>query len=181
MTAIFITLALLLDLLISSFIFSDFAMTSYVFVPSTTLLFLLFMLLKQSHQKVFVWVLVSGFVVDLMYHTMLFTHVLVFMIVLFILKEYQRHFSDTMIEIVLMGIIAIFLKEIILFSWYTILTVTDVQFLSWYASRLFITMMGNIPIIFIAYHLSVRYNQLLKRQQVKMQKSESTLWGFLRE
>ncbi len=181
MMAVFISIALLLDLLIASFIFSDFAMASYVFVPATTLLFLLFMLLKQNHQKVFVWVLMSGFIVDLMYHSMLFTHVLVFMIVLFVLKEYQRHFSDTMLEIVMMGLIAIFLKEIILFSLYTVLSVTDAQFLSWYASRLFITMMGNIPIIFIAYHLSVRYNQLLKRQQVKMQKSESTLWGFLRE
>ncbi len=139
------------------------------------------MLLKQDHKKVFVWVLISGLIVDLMYHTMLFTHAFIFLIVLYILKEYQRHFSDTFVEIALMGIIAIFLKEVLLFGWYALLSITEAHFLSWYASRLFITMVGNLPMIYIAYRMSIRYNQLLKRQKLKRQKSESTLWGFLRE
>ncbi len=181
MTALFIMFTLMIDMFVSSIVFSDFSLRGFVFVPSTTLLFLLFILMHQKEQKVFLWGMISGLLIDLINHSMLFSHALVFLIILFVLKEYQRHFSDTFIEIILMGLIAIFLKEVVFMLWYMSQGVFQLSLLSWYAVRLFVTMMGNIPLIWIAYLMSLKYQKTLKKQKIKMQRSESHLWAFIRE
>lgn len=181
MTAVFIGLMIVLDLLISSIIPSDFGWQSINFVPMLSLLFLVFVIIDQPTNRYLVYAFFTGLMVDLMMHSMLFTHALLYVVILFIMHEFQRHFSTSLLEVILMGMVAIFLKEISLLGWYTLIEQVDISLLQWYVSRLLITLIGNIPLMFFAYYISKIYHRLIKKSIRKQQQSETTLWGFSKE
>lgn len=181
MTTLFIGLMVLLDLLISSFISSDFSWRSVDFVPMLSLLFLVFVIIEQPTNKHFVYAFFTGLIVDLMTHSMLFTHAILYVIVLIIMREFQRHFSTSLLEIIVMGMVAIFLKEILLFVWYTLIAQTEISLLQWYTSRLLVTLLGNIPLMFFSYYAATIYERRVKKNIKKQQQSETTLWGFLKD
>jgi rod shape-determining protein MreD len=181
MTTLFIGLMVLLDLFISSFISSDFSWQSVDFVPMLSLLFLVFVIIDQPTNKHFVYAFFTGLIVDLMTHSMLFTHAIVYVIVLIIMREFQRHFSTSLFEIIVMGMVAIFLKETLLLVWYTLIEQIDISLLQWYTSRLLVTLLGNIPLMFFAYYIATIYEKRVKKNIKKQQQSETTLWGFLKD
>lgn len=181
MTALFVGLMVVLDLFISSFISSDFAWQTVSFVPMLSLLFLVFIMIEQPTNKHLIFAFFTGLVVDLMMHSMLFTHAFLYVIVLIIMREFQRHFSSSFLEIVLMGMIAIFLKEFLLLGWYTVLSQVDITLLQWYTSRLLVTLIGNIPLMGVAFYFSKTYQRWVKKSIKKQHQSETTLWGFLKD
>lgn len=181
MTILAIVGMLVLDLLIASIFSGDFSWQFINFIPMLSLLFVLFISIDQPYNKFITHAFLIGLAVDLINHSLLFTHAILYVVVLLVMQEYQRHFSTSLIEIVIMGIVAIFLKETLLYSWYAIANVVDISIISWYTSRLLITLIGNIPLIFIAYYASLQHLKYVEKSIRKQQQSESTLWGFLKD
>lgn len=181
MKSLFLMGVLLIDLFISSVVASSFSFSYIVFVPMTSLLFLSYRMMQNPTSMVLIHGFVAGLLVDLMMHSVLFTHAIIYVIALVILREYQRHFSDTLLEIVIMGLLVIFIKELLLLMLMNTLNITDMSVLVWYRSRLFFTLMGNIPFILLAYYLSNKLDDVLKRQEKTKKRSETTLWGFLKD
>lgn len=181
MTALFIGMMILLDLFVSSIIPSDFSWQSINFIPMLSLLFLVFVIIDQPTNRYLFYAFFTGLVVDLMTHSMLFTHALLYVVLLFIMHEFQRHFSTTILEVILMGMVVIFLREIALLGWYILINQVNISLLQWYTSRLLVTLIGNIPLMFFAYYISKIYHRRVKRNIQKQQQSETTLWGFLKD
>jgi len=181
MIILFVFLSLLIDVFVSTFIVSSFAWSNIVFIPMTSLLMLLFMMMNNPDEQVLWFGFMVGLIVDLMNHTPLFSQAIIYVLVLIILREYQRHFSDTLLEIVLMGIIIIFLKEMMLFVLLEFIQEINISVASWYMSRLFVTLIGNIPFILVAYWLANKLNKQIKRIETTKKRYETTLWGFLKD
>jgi rod shape-determining protein MreD len=181
MTLLFIGVMIILDSFISSIFASDFSWQFMNFVPMLSLLFLVFIIIDQPSDRNIMYAFFTGFVVDLMSHSMLFTHAILYVIVLLVMREYQRHFSTSVLEIVIMGMVAIFVKETLLLGFYTFIGTVDISLFTWYSSRLLVTLIGNIPLMLIAYYASSIYAKKVKKSIRKQQQSESTLWGFLKD
>lgn len=181
MKSLFLIGVLLIDLFISSVVASSFSFSYIIFVPMTSLLFLSYRMMQNPSSMVLSYGFIAGLLVDLMMHSVLFTHAIIYVIALIVLREYQRHFSDTMLEIIIMGLLVIFIKELLLLMVMNAMNITDMSILIWYRSRLFFTLIGNIPLILIAYYLSNKLDDALARQEKTKKRSETTLWGFLKD
>lgn len=181
MMIIFLGVMIIFDLFISSIISSDFSWQTINFLPMMSLFFIVFIMIRRPSNRLLLYAFFTGLMVDLMSHSLLFTHAILYVIVVIILHEFQRHVSTSLLEIILMGMIAVVLKETILFAWYAFTSVTNISILHWYSSRLILTMIGNIPFMFIAYYSSNMYLKRLDKNIKKQQQSETTLWGFLKE
>ena len=181
MKMIFLMGMLLVDLLLSSLIASSFAYTNIIFVPMTSLLFLSYRMMHNPNSIMLVYGFVVGLFVDLMMHSLLFTHAIIYVVALLLLKEYQRHFSDTLVEIVIMGLIVIFAKEIMLFVLMSAMNIIDISMLRWYGARLFFTLIGNIPLILFAYTISNQFNKVMIKQEITKKRSETSLWRFSKD
>ncbi|NLA78701.1 MAG: hypothetical protein GX845_04040 [Erysipelothrix sp.] len=176
MISIYIIITLILDLIMASIISNSYMWASFILIPFTSLVFLLYISLKRDIYHVLFVAMLVGLGIDLFTHSALFLHAIIFVAALFIMRIYQRHMSDTMFEMVLMGLVIIFIVEVLLFLYYSLFTTVQIGFSLWYMRRLFVTMIGNLPLIIVAYYLARHYIKMVKAQETQKQRSETSLW-----
>ena len=176
MTILLVALTIFIDAIISSVIHSSFIWSTFVFIPLTSLLFLFYMSLQGDFNKVLIAAIFVGLSFDFVTHSALFLHVIIFISALFIMQIYQRHMSDSLIEMILMGLVIIFIYELLLFLFYYIFSEIQITISLWYMRRLFVTMIGNLPLMIFSYFLSQFHLKKMKELDKQKKFSERSLW-----
>ena len=177
-TILFFLLTIFIDLWLASWVDLAFLQINFTFIPATTLLFLVYIQPQISKKDTYIMAIIVGAIIDLLAFTPLFTHSIVWVISIYIITYWRNHIGDSLFELVIIGLLTIFLKETILLVLANILSLSNISLMNWYVLRVFPTLLGNTVVLLLAYRLSMFYNRLHNNIQQKLVKKESSRWFF---
>ena len=97
-------------------------------------------------------------------------------ITLFIVRIWSNQVNESIPEIIILGVLTIFVHNFIVFFIMRTLNLSTISFLNWVTYRQFLTLIGNIPIILLAYYGYSFMNRVEVRRDKVRRRNEKTLW-----
>jgi hypothetical protein len=117
----------------------------------------------------------TGFFVDMLQYNQPVTLV-IFPLIVFAIKNWSEHLNDSVIELVFIGIIALFLRELGLYVWFWSLGVTRLTVELWFAKRVFLTLILHIPLLVAWLGVNRYKNALIAQAEANRRFQETGLW-----
>lgn len=172
---LFVLLGFFADTVLSLFFPLDPALRSIVWVPSLGFLSFILVIRKQSLGYALAFAVLTGFLVDaLQYNQLVAT--LVFPLVVFAVKNWSEHLNDSVVELIFIGIVALFLRELGLYLWFFGQGVTRLSLEIWFAKRVFLTLIVHVPVLALWLGVNRFKNELISQAELRRNDQESGLW-----
>lgn len=176
MSLLFFIGTIVIDLWLSSWIDFAFLGINFIFVPATSLLFLVYIQPNYSKRQIITTAIILGIFFDLLMFTPLFTHSIAFTITLVLVIFWRNQIGDSNFELFVIGLLAIFVKESVIFLLANILNLNGFNIINWYVLRVFPTLLVNSFAILMAIKISNLYVKTEKQKQNSLVKKESSRW-----
>ena len=160
-TALSITGAFIIDILLSNFFRIDYGASQYVFTPA----FLIITLLLRSRKMELTNALLLGFFVGLIYSffnlNQLFLYPILFTFLCFLSHSWALRMSDSLLELIVEMTVLLFVKEFLLYLYFLLTGTTGMTLITWLQIHLFFTILGNIIPIVICVFINRQLEQII--------------------
>ncbi|MEA5026201.1 hypothetical protein SDC9_191188 [bioreactor metagenome] len=174
--AVYIVLCFIADFIIGDFLPLDFAAKSMIFVPALGFCSLILISRKLDITDSIFLSLGAGFVYGLFLPGSLLLYPILFMLVIMVTHMWSVNLNDTIIELLILLLMAIFVKEFLLYQYMTISGVTTLGFISWVRVYLFISIFGHIPLLLGIIYFYRHVLKLTQKNIRRKQNREQLVW-----
>lgn len=180
MSVLFFTAMLTVDLILMALFQVDHSAVTLSFIPAASLIYIAFNMIDEPFGKAVFWAFFAGLIFDLMLYNALFDYALSMVIVVIIVRIWSKHLSESIIERIMLGILLIFVREGALYGLALIQGFTIIHIPTWLTTRVFLTILGNIPVILLVIGWLEIRQDVLASQQRKQRKKERVSWYRLK-
>ena len=173
---IYLFFCFFMDIFLSNVFPVDYANVRLSFVSNMGIIGIMFVSRDLDIKNSLLLAFVFGFFVDLTHYSYFLLMALSYTITIFIIRMWSNQLNESIPEIVILGVLPIFVQNTIVFSIMRFLDLSSYSFLMWMTYRQFLTLLGNIPLIVLAYFAYNIKNQFeIKKDKVR-RRNEKTLW-----
>ncbi|MDO4702218.1 MAG: hypothetical protein Q4A47_06345 [Erysipelotrichaceae bacterium] len=165
---IFLIICFLVDALLGIIFKNDFALRSFTFIPSGFFLSFMLVVKEKNLFETIIFTFLCGMFMDLIHGDHFLLYALLCLLCGIIYHLWAKHLSESIFEQILILEVILFVKEILLFMYFSISKLIDLSFVNFIESRLFITLLGNIIVILVlifANHIRKYLNYDLERKK----------------
>ena len=153
----------IIDIFLNSIFPIDYASVRMSFVSSMGIIGLMFISRDLDLISSLLIAFAFGILVDLTHYAYFSIFALSFTFTIWIVRAWSNQINESIPEFIILGILTIFVKEAIIFIIMRVLSLSSMSFITWFTFRQFLSLIGNIPLIILAY-----YGYILKNQyQIK--------------
>lgn len=146
------------------------------FVPNLGFLALLLVSLKKTFPSAVLTAFVLGLMLDLLHHEA-FVYAVSYPISILLVKIWSQQLNDSLFEHVFMGIIGLFIKELVLYALLFLFAYTRLDIRVWFIRREFMTLVLHIPLLIGLALLDRTRVSLQKRIDKERLSRESIRWN----
>jgi len=176
MLTIFTLISFIIDLILSTYFPVDFSAMRLNYIPAATLLFLVFSSPKRPLKNSLTLGFAFGLLWDLMQYQNLFTYALIYPFTIFIISVWLNNLSDSVLEKVMIGCLAVFVKETGVYLLFVFNGFTNMAIAQWFANRVFFSIFGNIPVIFLVLYILKIFERVSFQLQKSTRQKERLKW-----
>lgn len=154
----------------------DYASIRLSFVSSMGIVSIMFISRDLDFVNSLLIAFIFGFLVDITHYAYFSMFALSYTLTILLIRVWSNQVNESLPEFIILGILTIFVKEVIIFIIMRGLSLSSMTFLTWFTYRQFISLIGNIPLIILAYYGYAIKNQFKIRKDIVRRKHEKTLW-----
>lgn len=166
----------IIDTLLNSIFPIDYSSIRMNFISNMGIIGLMFVSLELNFKDSLIFAFLFGILIDTTHYSFFLIFALSFTITILIVRVWANQINNSIPEIIILGILTIFVKELVVFIIIRILGISSMSFLIWFTSRQFLTLIGNIPLIALAYYGYDLKNRIEVNKDRNRRKNEKTLW-----
>lgn len=172
----FVFLCFLLDALLQTIFPVDFELRRLFFVSSLGVVGLMLVVQDMKFNAAWLLALSVGLILDMSQFGYFTLNAFVLMSTIIALRYWSNQVNNSMLELMTLSIVAIFIKELLIFLVMRLSGLSSLSFLNWFIYREFLTLIGHIPLVFVII-LIYRFKEILlnDREQVR-RKAEDPLF-----
>jgi len=173
---IYLFFCFFVDILLSSIFPVDYANVRLNFVSNMGIIGIMFISRDLDIKNSLLLAFVFGLFIDLTHYSYFLLIALSYTVTIFIMRNWSNQVNESIPEIIILGVLTIFVQNSIVFFIMRLLNLSSYSFILWVTHRQFMTLLGNIPIIVLAYFAYNIKNQFeIKKDKVR-RRNEKTLW-----
>lgn len=173
---IYLIACFLIDTFLSSIFPVDYANIRLSFVSNMGIIGIMFVSRDLDVKNTLLLAFLFGIVVDMTHYSFFLLMALSYTITLFIVRIWSNQVNESIPEIIILGVLTIFVHNFIVFFIMRTLNLSTISLLNWVTYRQFLTLIGNIPIILLAYYGYSFMNRVEVRRDKVRRRNEKTLW-----
>jgi rod shape-determining protein MreD len=173
---IYLMMCFVIDTLLNSIFPIDYSSVRMSFISNMGIIGLMFVSRELSFKDSLIFAFLFGILIDTTHYAYFLMFALSFTITILIVRVWANQINNSLPEIVILGILTIFVKEVVVFIIIRVLGISSMSFLTWFTSRQFLTLIGNIPLIVVAYFAYDLKNRFEINKDRARRKNEKTLW-----
>jgi rod shape-determining protein MreD len=173
---IYLSMCFIMDALLNSVFPIDYSSIRMSFISNMGIIGLMFISRELSFKNSLIFAFLFGILIDATHYAYFLMFALSFTLTILIVRVWANQINDSIPEIIILGILTIFVKEIAIFTIMRVLGISSISFLTWFTSRQFLSLIGNIPLIVLAYFGYNLKNRLEINKDRARRKNEKTLW-----
>lgn len=173
---IFVICGFFLDTILNLLVSNGFSSNAIVFIPCIGLCCLLLICKDLDVVNCFIVSMSFGMMYDFLLAKTNLLYAFLFVILAFIARSWSKHYTETVIEMILLLVSTIFIKEVLLYLFYSIFYGSDVAFETWFVFRVLPTLIFNGILSFIVIYFFHLKDDLLEIKINKDRKKEKILW-----
>jgi rod shape-determining protein MreD len=176
MSVLFFLAMLILDLILMVLFRVDHSAIALSFIPGAALVYIAFETMEELLNKAVFWAFFTGFLFDLFLFNALFDYAFSMVIVVIVVRIWSKHLSESIIERIMLGLLLVFVREMALYGLALIQGFTTMNVETWLTMRVFLTVLGNIPVIVIVLFWLDFQDGFDAKQQRKQRRKERVFW-----
>jgi rod shape-determining protein MreD len=176
MSFLFVAAMLILDLILMVLFRVDHSAMMLSFIPGAALVYIAFETYEDPLNIALFWAFFSGLFFDLLLFNALFDYALSMVIVVIVVRIWSKHLSESIIERIMLGLLLIFVREMSLYGLALLQGFTTMNIQTWLTMRVFLTILGNIPVILIVLFWLDFQDGFDAKQQRKQRRKERVSW-----
>ncbi|PKM63964.1 MAG: hypothetical protein CVU96_05230 [Firmicutes bacterium HGW-Firmicutes-20] len=176
MSFLFFSAMLILDLVLMVLFRVDHSAMALSFIPGAALVYIAFETYQDPLNKAVVWAFLTGFLFDLLLFNALFDYALSMVIVVIIVRVWSKHLSESIFERIMLGLLLIFVREMALYGLALLQGFTTMNVQTWLTMRVFLTILGNVPVIVLVLYWLDFQDGFEAKQQRKQRRKERVAW-----
>ncbi len=166
--------AFVLDLIIGSLFGLGFSQTSSSITPNLVFIALILITYRQPSFFTFMSAIFIGLFMDSFNRDVIYLNTFIYFICTLIVKGWSMRINDTVLELIFIVLAVIFVKEIMLYLYYTIIVGMNVSFEFYILNHLVYTLLFNLIFIVIAVLIKKSsmekeiYDQTIKQRRASI-------------
>lgn len=164
--AVLLLVAFVSDVFISSFFSLGFIQTSTTLTPNIFLITLILMTYKMPKFRAYSVAIISGIVLDTFNRDIIFQYSIIYPIIVFIVRAWSKRINNSMIEVFLLVLASIFVKDVMLYFYYNYFMNLNMSFNYFVINHLGFSLLLNVPFIIIGVLISLNLMDREKRDQI---------------
>lgn len=177
---LFVLLCFIADMVLSTIFPIDFALTSMIFVPAMGFVAVVLNTRTMNLTDALIFSFIAGAFYDLFCYDYFLLYAIIFSLIAFLTNIWSIHMTNTLIELVLLTLVTIFVKEVLVYSYMNISNLTNMTVMIWLQKRLFLTIVGNIiPCLLVIFGFEFK-NSLSQQKERIRRKGEKIQWEQFR-
>lgn len=173
---IYLFFCFFVDIFLSNIFPVDYANVRLSFVSNMGIIGIMFVSRELDFKNSLLLAFVFGLFIDLTHYSYFLLTALSYTITILIVRVWSNQLNESIPEIIILGVLTIFVQNIIVFFIIRILDLSSLSFFMWVTYRQFLTLLGNIPLIVLAYYAYNIKNQFEIEKDKVRRRNEKTLW-----
>lgn len=173
---LFFMVMLMLDLILMVLFRVDHSAIALSFIPGAALVYIAFETFEEPLNRAVFWAFFTGLIFDLLLFNALFDYAFSMVIVIIVVRIWSKHLSESIIERIMLGLLLVFVREMSLYGLALIQGFTTMNIQTWLTMRVFLTILGNIPVIVIVLYWLDFQDGFDAKQQRKQRRKERVFW-----
>ncbi|HCT62795.1 MAG TPA: rod shape-determining protein MreD [Erysipelotrichaceae bacterium] len=173
---IYLILCFTADLILSQVFPLDYALYRLNFIPHVGLIGLMLVARELDLGTALIMAFGFGLFLDFTHYGYFMMNAFVFTLTIWILRQWSNQVNESIVELLVLGVLTIFVKEFLIFSILHLFNASQMRFLVWFAHWQFLSLLGNLPLMALAiygYHLVEGF---LSNKDRRRRQGEKTLW-----
>jgi len=166
-----------MDTIINDLLPFNYAISSMIFVPSLAFCALILITRKMELIEAFIFSVIVGFIYGLFIPSSLILYPILFTVTMLITRIWSINLNDTMLELLILCLLAIFVKDFLLYLYMKFAGITVLSLIGWVRIYLFITIIGHIVPILLIILLYRQFINWTNINQKKKLKKEHIIWN----
>lgn len=176
MSLLFFSAMLILDLVLMVLFRVDHSAMALSFIPGAALVYIAFETYQEPLNKAVVWAFFTGLLFDLLLFNALFDYALSMVIVVIVVRVWSKHLSESIFERIMLGLLLVFVREMSMYGLALLQGFTTMNVQTWLTMRVFLTILGNVPVIVIVLFWLDFQDGFDAKQQRKQRRKERVSW-----
>ena len=175
--SLYVFLCFIMDMIINDLLPFNYAASSMIFVPSLGFCALILITRKMDLIEAFIFTVIVGFIYGLFIPNSLLLYPILFTFAMFLTRIWSVNLNDTLIEILILCLLAIFVKDFSLYLYMKLVGITVLSLIGWVRIYLFIAIIGHIIPVIMIILLYRQFNNWTNNNQKKKLKKEHIIWN----
>lgn len=172
----FILLSFVFDTALQAIMPIDFEMRRLFFVSNLGIVGLILSVRQMDLKSAMIVALVAGLIMDLTHYGYFLLYASVYVATVLLVRFWSNHVNDSRFELLILGILTIFVKESLVFILMRLIGSTHLTFLNWFVYREFLTLMGHVPLVLMLLSLDEFRLSLLAGHESTRRRRENPLF-----
>lgn len=169
---ILLVAAFIADIFVGSNVGIGFAQSSLSVTPNILFITLILVTYKEPHFKSFLTAIVVGLIMDSFNRDVLFLNTAIYIITVFIVSAWSTRVNYSIIELFFTVLAAVFVKEILLYLYYTVIVGMNITVETFMTNHLLYTLLLNIVFTIIAVFIKkASIEQEIYKQQINRRRA----------
>lgn len=165
-----------IDTLMGSIFPQDYANIRLSFISNMGIVGIMFVSRGLDIKSTLLLAFGFGFFIDLTHYSFFLLMAFSYTITLFVVRNWSNQINESIPEIIILGMLTIFIQNFIVFIVMRYLGISQITFLKWFSYREFLTLIGNVPLILLAYFGNTFVKMVEAEREYRRRRSEKTLW-----
>jgi len=174
---LYVLVCFILDMIINDLLPFNYAASSMVFIPSLGFCALILVTRKKDLISAFIFSVIVGFIYGLFIPNSLVLYPILFTVAMLITRIWSSNLNDTIIEVLILCMLAIFVKDLLLYLFMKIAGITVISLIGWVRIYLFSAIIGHIIPVLLIILLYHQFNNWSKDNQKKKLNKEHIVWN----
>lgn len=168
---------MILDGFISIVFDNDYALIAPIFIPALATCSFMLSVREMNYRNALEFAIVVGLFMAFFEPMNIWVYVISYMFVTIVVKTWSISISDSFIEQLVLCVLAIFVKEAIVFIAERLYDNTNISVFTWVYKVLFKTILFNVPLAIFVIFMNKRKNEIVGDIVSKKKKKEKVFWG----
>ena len=148
----------------------------FLFVPNLGFCAMILTIRKFKSLDAYIFAFSMGMLYDYLFAHTFLTYAFIYLFIAFVVQLWKKHMTDTAIELWILCISTLFVKESMIYFFMIFRQLTQVSIIGWFVRREFITLLINGLLVFIVIFLIRWKEEYLARKDRKIRKEEKIEW-----
>lgn len=170
--AILLLAAFVFDIFIGSNLGVGFAQSSVSITPNIFFITLVLVTYKEPFFKSYLTAIIVGLIMDSFNRDVYFLNTAIYIFTIFVVSAWSTRINYSVIELFITVLAAVFVKEILMYMYYTMFVGMNISFDTFMKNHLLYTLLANIVFIIIGVYVKkTTIDQEIYKQQIKQRRA----------